>query len=212
MFGVWFGTDLATFHLSRKVTDADLAVPSRATLAGAMMGVEVLARLSLPTMLALGVALSIEVGWLAVDQVWVWVVLLAGAAWVALVWLIDRSGSVEMTGTLTMVDLVVRVVVCAVLWVVGLWSAFGSGPFTADWLGAKVTLFALIMTCGIAIRFMLRPFGPAFRSLVQDGPSGPAEEAMSGSVRRARPLVVVIWACLLGSVALAVTQVTPWSS
>ena len=62
VFGVWFGTDLATFHLSRKVTDADLAVPSRATLAGAMMGVEVLARLSLPTMLALGVALSIEVG------------------------------------------------------------------------------------------------------------------------------------------------------
>jgi hypothetical protein len=213
VFGVWFGTDLATFFLSRKVLDTDYGVDTRRVLAGSMLGVEVIARLALPTMLALGLCLSIEVGLLDVARSWQIPIALVAAAWVAMVWTIHRSGGGELGSRLAGFDLVVRSVICAVLWVVGLWSAFGQdGPFLGQWLGAKVTLFALIMTCGIAIRFMLRPFAPAFAELVSEGPTPEREATMAGSIRRARPLVVVIWVSLLSATALAVTQNVPWSA
>jgi hypothetical protein len=213
VFGVWFGTDLATFALSGKVLDTSSSVETRRVLAGSMLGVEVIARLALPTMLALGLCLSIEAGYLDLARWWQAVFALGAAAWVALVWTIHRSGGGELGSRLAGFDLVVRSVICAVLWVVGLWSAFSfDGPFLGKWLGAKVTLFALIMTCGITIRFMLRPFSPAFAALVAEGTSPEREAAMSGSLRRARPLVVVIWASLLSATALAVTQNVPWSA
>jgi hypothetical protein len=211
VFGIWLGTDLATFHLSRKVTDTSLAIPTRTTLAGSMMGVEVMARLSLPTMLGLGLALSIETGWWDEPRGLVPVVLLAALAWAGLVWAIHVAGDAAATARLVAVDLVVRVAVCAVLWVVGLWSAFGDGPFAAHWLGAKVALFALIMTSGIAIRVVLRPFGPAFAELVHAGGGAGQEATMTASVARARPFVVVIWGSLVGSVILAVARTVPWS-
>ena len=212
VFGVWFGTDLATFHLSRKVLDTDMSVDTRRVMAGSMMGVEVLARLALPTMLALGLCLSIETGYLDLARWWQVVFALAASGWVAMVWTIHRSGGGELGTRLAGFDLGVRSVICAVLWVVGLWSAFTvDGPFLGEWLGAKVTLFALIMTCGIAIRFMLRPFAPAFAALVSDGSSPEREAIMAGSIRRARPVVVVIWASLLSATALAVTQNVPWA-
>lgn len=212
VFGVWFGTDLATFFLSTKVLDPDLEVGTRRVMAGSMMSVEVLARLSLPTMLALGLSLSIESGLLDLPRVWIPLFGLGALCWVTTVWTIHRSGGGELGTQLANVDLAVRITVCVGLWVTGLWSAFGSGPFLSQWLGAKVTLFALIMTCGIAIRFLLRPFAGAFTALVAEGPSPAREAAMSAPVQRARPLVVVIWASLLSATVLAVTQNVPWSA
>jgi len=213
VFGVWFGTDLATFALSGKVLDTSSTVETRRVLAGSMLGVEVIARLALPTMLALGLCLSIEAGYLDLARWWQAVFAVVATAWVAMVWTIHRSGGGELGSRLAGFDLIVRSVICAVLWVVGLWSAFSfDGPFLGQWLGAKVTLFALIMTCGIAIRFLLRPFAPAFAALVSEGSSPEREAAMAGSIRRARPLVVVIWASLLSATALAVTQNVPWSA
>lgn len=213
VFGVWFGTDVATFTISRRVLDAAVDVATRRTLAVVMMSIEVLARLSLPVMLALGLALSVDGGLLDLPRWTMWLFLAVGLAWSGMVWTIHRAGGGELGSALANVDLVVRILVCAVLWVAGLVSAFGTtGPFVGQWLGAKVTLFALVMTCGIAIRFMLRPFAPAFAALVTEGPSPEREAAAALPVRRAQPLVVVIWASLLGAVALAVTQSVPWSS
>jgi hypothetical protein len=178
-----------------------------------MLGIEVLARLCLPTMLALGLSLSIEtVRW---DQprstmIVIWVL---WAAWLALVWSIHRRGGGELASRLATVDLVVRSIVCLALWVVGFGSAFADdGPIAGRFIGTKILLFALIMTCGIAIRFLLRPFSAAFATLVQLGSSPEREAAMSTALRRAQPLVVVIWASLLASVVVAVTQTVPWSS
>jgi hypothetical protein len=212
VFGVWFGTDLATFHLSHRVLDPALSVDVRRTLASSMLGIEVLARLALPTMLALGLGLSIESGRLDLPRAWVPLFGLLALCWVTLVWAIHTNGGDEFGRQMANADLVVRIGVCAALWVTGAWSAVGDGPFLGEWLGAKVTLFALIMTCGIAIRFLLRPFGPAFVALVRDGSSAEREERVARPIRRARPVVVVIWCSLLSATALAVTQSVPWSS
>lgn len=212
VFGIWFGTDVATFTLSRRVLDPSADGAVRRSLAGSMMSIEVIARLSLPAMLGLGLCLSVDSGYLDAPR-WTMVVIgVATAGWIALVWSIHRSGGSELGSSLTTVDLTIRVIVCVALWITGITSAVTQdGPFIGQWLGAKVTLLAVIVTCGIAIRFMLRPFAAAFAALVESGSSPERELAAAAPVRRAQPLVVVIWACLLGSVALAVTQSVPWS-
>lgn len=215
VFAIWFGTDLATFHLSRQVLDRSIEVTTRRVVAGSMLGVEVLARLCLPTMLALGLSLAIEGGYLDVARGWMVAMWLLTAAWVALVWTIHlrshRGGGGELSGRLAVVDLVLRGTVCLGLWVSAIWSlASDGGPFPTSWLAAKVLFVALIMSCGITIRFLLRPFSAAFGRLVSEGSNDETEAAMAAAIRRSQPLVGVIWWSLLSSALIGVLQRLPW--
>lgn len=211
VFGAWFGTDLGTFYLSRRVIDPSIEVPTRAVVARNMLGIEVIARLCLPTMLALGLALSIEAGYLDLATSMLWVILVVWAAWIGVIWTLYKRGG-EVVGGLGRFDLLFRAAVCLALWFAGIATAFSDdGPFGPDWLGAKVMLFALIMTAGIIIRFALKPFSAAFGSLVAEGSSPAREAAMAGALRRAQPLVGVIWISLALSLILAVGRQVPWS-
>ena len=217
VFAAWFGTDLATFHLSGRVLDRSADVSARAAIAGAMMGVEVIARLCLPTMGALGISLSIERGYLDVPRGLMVPLWLATAVWVGIVWTVHRSARSgahgELASTLAMVDLSIRSVVAIALWTVGLMTVLDpdGGPFTVDWLGAKVLLYALVISCGIVIRFVLQPFGPAFAALAAGDDPDTNERTMQESLSRARPFVVVIWASLLNAALLGVLGRFPWS-
>ena len=217
VMAVWFGTDIATFSLSRRVVDADLPVESRLVLAKAMVGIEIAARLCLPTMLALGLSLSIEGGYLSFGDspmtdgtrsALLFVIWLVVAAWVVLVWTIHRTGG-ELAGSLAKGDLMFRTLVCLALWISGLASlASHDGPFIGNWLIAKVLLFALIMTCGIVIRFLLTPFSAAFGQIAASGSSPDQEAILVRAIRRAQPLVGIIWLSILCSIALGALQVT----
>jgi len=212
VFGIWFGTDIATFILSRKVLDPSIDVIARRGLAGAMTSIEIIARLCLPTMLAFGLTLSVDGGLLDIAQAWIIPIWIGTAAWVALIWAVHKgSGASELDSRLAMVDLVVRSVICVSLWIAGTWSLVSqTGPFLRNSLSVKVLLFALIMTCGIIIRFQLRPFAVAFGNLVSKGSTPETEGALTSSLRRAQPLVGVIWVSLLSATALGVMGMLPW--
>jgi hypothetical protein len=212
VFGIWFGTDIATFALSRRVLDPGVDVVARRSLAGAMTGIEVIARICLPIMLALGLSLAIEGGYADIDHGWIPVIWVVVAGWLALVWTVHRSsGERELDSNLAMVDLVIRSVICVGLWIAGVVTLVsGDGPFFGDWLGVKVMLFAAIMTAGIAIRFLLKPFAAAFGDLLANGSTTEREVRLKGSLMRAQPLVGVIWLALLSATVLGVTKSLPW--
>ena len=85
-------------------------------------------------------------------------------------------------------------------WVVML-AASGQGE---HWAQAKVVLFALLVSCGIAIRINLKPFVPAFLQMM-DGSGGDAANAtMARCITRCRPWVWLIWAGLFTSAALGI--------
>lgn len=212
VFGVWLGTDIATFLLSRKVLDRSIELSSRRALAGAMTGIEVIARLSLPTMLALGVALAVNNGAFDLPRWIIGGVFVPTVLWLGLIWKVHTaSGDAELASSLAMVDLVIRSVICLLLWVVSLISILGdSGPIYAGYLAGKVLLYAVIMTSGIAIRFALRPFAAAFGDLVANGSTDEREAKLGASLRLAQPMVGVIWFCLVGASLLAVVKALPW--
>ena len=209
VFGAWFGTDMATFHLSRRVLDIGPELPVRAHLARVMLGVEVVARLCLPTTLVLGLTLAIDGRYLAVDRWWIFPIWVLGACWVAMVWAIHRDGgtggpAVALTG----VDLTVRSVVCVAVLAAGVATVATGDPFTTLWLGIKVLAFGTIMAIGIRVRFLLRPFSAAFGDLMANGSTPERELAVRRSLRRAYPWVMGIWAMLTLAVVMAVVRPT----
>ena len=208
VLAVWLGTDVATFTISKRVVDPALSAPIRLALAGAMMRVEIFARLCLPAMLGLGLLLSQSGGYVSVSSAVGAGALLLGIAWMGLVWTIHKRGDQAIGSTLTKIDLAIRSVVCGLLWIAAVASIVGDGPFHARWLGVKVALFALIMTCGISIRFLLRPFSAAFGEILSSGSTPDREQRLQAAIKRAQPFVAVIWTCLVIATILGVGKPT----
>ncbi len=200
VFALWFGTDLATFTLSRRVVRPDQ--PARAELAGAMMSVEVFARLCLPLAVGSGVWTAEERGWIDIGA-WAAVIVVASVLWSLEVWMIHR-GRKQLVGP----DLVLRSGVAVAAWVVGIGSVVGDAFLPTTWLGVKMLCFAVVVTCGIVIRFFLRPFGVAFGQVVTGGSTPELEAVIRSSIRRSQPLVVLIWAALLTAAAMGVAGPT----
>ncbi|MBM3799230.1 MAG: hypothetical protein FJW18_04050 [Actinobacteria bacterium] len=202
VFAAWFGTDLATFTLSRRVVSSSTAPASRAAIAGAMMSVEIFARLCLPLAFGTGVLTAEERGWID----WGWVAGAIGVAaplWSIAVWLIHRGSTV-----LARVDLWWRSAVAVGVWIAAIASLVNDDPVGVRWLAVKLVCFAVIITSGIVIRFVLRPFSVAFGQILAEGSTPEREAIVAGSIRRAQPFVVVIWASLLAAAAMAVAQPT----
>lgn len=202
VFAAWFGTDLATFTLSRRVVSSSTAPASRAAIAGAMMSVEIFARLCLPLAFGTGVLTAEERGWID----WGWVAGVIGVVaplWSVAVWLIHRGSTV-----LTRVDLWWRSLVAVGVWVAAISSLASDDPIGVRWLAVKLVCFAVVITSGIVIRFVLRPFSVAFGQILAEGSTPEREAIVAGSIRRAQPFVVVIWASLLVAAAMAVAQPT----
>ncbi|MFM7489889.1 MAG: hypothetical protein ACKO36_06050, partial [Actinomycetota bacterium] len=200
VFAAWFGTDLATFTLSRRVVSSSTAPASRAAIAGAMMSVEIFARLCLPLAFGTGVLTAEERGWID----WGWVAGAIGVAaplWSIAVWLIHRGSTV-----LARVDLWWRSAVAVGVWIAAIASLVNDDPVGVRWLAVKLVCFAVIITSGIVIRFVLRPFSVAFGQILAEGSTPEREAIVAGSIRRAQPFVVVIWASLLVAAAMAVAQ------
>ena len=202
VFAAWFGTDLATFTLSRRVVSSSTAPASRAAIAGAMMSVEFFARLCLPLAFGTGVLTAEERGWID----WGWVAGVIGVVaplWSVAVWLIHRGSTV-----LARVDLWWRSLVAVGVWVAAISSLASDDPIGVRWLAVKLVCFAVVITSGIVIRFVLRPFSVAFGQILAEGSTPEREAIVAGSIRRAQPFVVVIWASLLVAAAMAVAQPT----
>ena len=200
VFAAWFGTDLATFTLSRRVVSSSTAPASRAAIAGAMMSVEIFARLCLPLAFGTGVLTAEERGWID----WGWVAGVIGVVaplWSVAVWLIHRGSTV-----LARVDLWWRSLVAVGVWVAAISSLASDDPIGVRWLAVKLVCFAVVITSGVVIRFILRPFSVAFGQILAEGSTPEREAIVAGSIRRAQPFVVVIWASLLVAAAMAVAQ------
>ncbi|MBU3717278.1 MAG: hypothetical protein FGM45_03115 [Actinobacteria bacterium] len=200
VFAAWFGTDLATFTLSRRVVSSSTAPASRAAIAGAMMSVEIFARLCLPLAFGTGVLTAEERGWID----WGWVAGAIGVVaplWSIAVWLIHRGSTL-----LARVDLWWRSIVAVGVWVAAISSLASDDPIGVRWLAVKLVCFAVIITSGIVIRFVLRPFSVAFGQILAEGSTPEREAIVAGSIQRAQPFVIVIWASLLVAAAMAVAQ------
>lgn len=208
----WLGADLGVFYSSRYVLRPDLSAESRTTALKIMSWLDVTPRVCLVLFLPSGVSLmalddygrDLFAGW---PLVLVWV---AGLAWLGLVLADHVLHDSPLHALVRRLDLAVRFAVVAGLLGSAAYALVAAEPFGVEtnpkWLGAKVGLYGLAIAAGIAIRFQLRPFGPAFGELVTTGSTPSVESRLRGAIVGSQPYVAAIWLCVVGAAVLGVVK------
>lgn len=205
----WLGGDLGVFYSSRFVLNPELTPASRATALKIMAGCDLAPRICLVLFLPSGILLM-STRPHGADFLHPWQVVLAwigGAIWLALAVVASLR---EHDQLLRRFDLTVRVAVVTGLLATAAYTIFGHDPFgvttNPKWLGGKVAFYAAAVACGIAIRFRLKPFAPAFMSLMTTGSTPEVERSMRASIRGSEPFVFAIWMCIAGAAILGVVK------
>jgi hypothetical protein len=186
------------------VLRSDLGVASRQTAFNILMECDMGPRLAMPLILGSGFHL-ISLRWPGLlpegTAVIGWLVVMV---WVALIAAIHSSVG-QRFPSLTQWDLRLRFIL------VGGLLGIGGYAFTIGlpgWLALKITIFATLVACGIAVRFALKPFAAAYVGMVTDGPSDERNAAMITHMSVVRRYVWVIWVGLFVNTALGLHVVT----
>lgn len=208
----WLGADLGVFYSSRYMLKPELSVEARTTALRIFAWLDLFPRACLVLFLPSGVTLmalddygrDIFMGW---PLVLVW---LASLAWLALVLgnhFLHGSPHHELVKRL---DLLARSTVVVGLLGASVYTLVVDEPFgvttNPKWLGAKVGLYALAIASGLAIRYQLRPFSPAWGALVARGSSPEVEADLRRSIVGSQPFVAAIWVCVVGAALLGIAK------
>lgn len=201
-FVYWLGGDLGTFLASRQVVNSSNSPEARSVALKIMLACDMGPKLAMPIILPLGMQLAGMTGMATLPDWGMPLLWLVTAVWFAMVAVLYFREGQPIAARLAPIDLGFRIVVALALLAWGVAELTGSHALAADWLAIKVIIFALMVACGIGIRLNLKPFGPAFASMLTEGQSPASDQAMQQSIARCRPFVWAIWAGLFINAAL----------
>jgi len=189
VFVYWLGGDLGAFYASRFLIKPDVPPHNRLFAAKIISDVDMAPRTALILAAPTGLLLAISKGWIALPYSWGWAALALSLLWLALAWHLHVTHGQAKTA-FRRLDQLIR-------W--GLVLGLGGGGLIALskgglplFLAVKCLLLAGAVLIGLAIRSVLRPLGPSLAALPNDT-SGIAEASLATTLRRARPLVILIW-------------------
>ena len=198
----WLGGDLGTFFASRQVVRRDIGVEARQVALKIMLACDQGPKLAMPATFTLGYQMAVSLG-LLTSPGWltaaVWTV---GTAWFIDVLVLHRYEGQPFTARLAAIDFRFRLVVMALVAVAAAWGLAGAAYLMDQRIGWKMLIFAALMGCGVMIRWHLKPFVPAFASLVANGPNNALDDTLEGSLARCRPYVMGIWLGLFVNAAI----------
>lgn len=206
LFVYWLGADIGVFYAARFVRDRELSHDARAMAVRIMGWIDQLPRYCLVLMLPVGYTLAREIGVVRLPDAFMLLLWLIAAAWLWMVYAIHRHAGTPFANRLRSIDLTWRVVlVCGLLW--DAWQGFrGTGHLLVDWISIKFLLFAALIFCGIMIRVLGKPIGPALRQVLAEGSRPELEADITRGFSRTRPFVLAIWGLLLVAAWVGLTK------
>jgi hypothetical protein len=192
----WLGGDLGAFYTSRYLTDPGIHPDRRLMAAGIVGDVDMAPRTALILALPTGYMLAVTTGWLSAPIWTAWGVLLAGLVWLGIAWRLHLAHG-RAPVWLKTVDLGLRWVLLASLAASGVAALSGVIDMPA-FIALKCLCLSAAIGMGLMIRRVLSPLGSALVGLQSAEPAA-AEAKLAQTLRRARPLVLVIWALILAA-------------
>lgn len=212
LFAYWLGSDIGVFYSAKFVVNPEVSTAGRAIAMKIMHMVDLAPRVCLILMLPSGVTLmaasdfgrDLFLGW-PLALAWA-----GGLTWLVIMLAAFFKSPAKHATLAYRADWVVRVAASVGLILVAIYALVVAEPFGVEtnpkWLAAKVLAYGLSILCGIMIRVSLRPFAPAFASLLKTGATPQVEAFIGGSMRRAIPWVYAIWLLVLVAAVLGVVK------
>jgi hypothetical protein len=200
VFVYWLGGDLGAFYLSRVIGDPARPTAVRIAAAQAMGDLDMAPRTSLILALPTGLTLASMSGHLPLPAAVLSAFWAGSLAWLWLAWRIHLK-HLPSADPGRRLDLLLRWVVLATI--AGVGAAVVAGGL--DWplfLGLKLLILAAAVACGLWVRALLAPFGPAFGELAASGPTPEGDRIIAQTFARVRPVVLTIWALITAAALL----------
>ncbi len=206
LFVYWLGGDLGVYYSSNFVINPKLSNETRLNAAKIMLDLDLVPRVCMTLMLTVG-------GFLAESQriehpTWELVGLaLLAPFWATIVLLIHFKEGTPLARKLSKFDYYFRwFMVVAIL--ISIADSLLTGRLAgANWLNAKITIFAGLIFCGIMIRRHLPAFITGLRKMAAGETMSDADNtAMAAGLQGARPWVRFIWAGVFIEALIGVFQ------
>ncbi len=189
----WLGGEWGVFNTSRYVTDVNLSLDERRRHMETAFRIDILARLGIILLLPLGLHMGYNLGTQPLGGPWItWTWIFFGA-WMCLTLAAFYTHKTDLGLRLTRIEEALRYLLIPALLVPGVLSLFGAGPFVARWYAAKVTLYAILLIMGLALRVVMRHWVTLFRSLDAGASHAAVEGQLAREISRARVLAYFYW-------------------
>lgn len=204
----WLGGEWGVFQTSYNVCNRDLSMEERRRHMETAYRIDILARTGIITLLPLGLHMGNLYGLQPYGGnflvgMWAFV-----AVWLGLCWGAFIKRETDIGIKLTKIDEKIRWVLIPTIFIVGISSLLGNGPFEASegmrWYAAKFTLYGFTLCIGLALRWIMRRWTTAFRILAA-GPNPAVEASLEREFTLGRTLAYIYWItisgiCFLGTV------------
>ena len=201
-FVYWLGGDLGTFFASSHVIRRDISPESRSIALKIMLACDQGPKIAMPLILPLGVHMASLMGLIQAPTWLLATFWIAAAYWLGNVLVLYFNEGKPFTALLAKIDFYFRIGVVIALMSLALHSLLNDGLIKVDWVAWKLIIFAILVTCGIFIRVNLKPFIPAFITMMSKGATEESDKAMAESVQKCRPFVWTIWVGLFLNAAI----------
>lgn len=204
----WLGGEWGVFQTSFNVLNRSLSMDERRRHMETAYRIDILARTGIITLLPLGLHMGNIYGLQPFGGTFLVVMWIAVAAWLTLCWSAFFQRETDLGIRLTKIDERLRYILIPVIFVVGISSLLGHGPFEAGpgerWYATKFTLYGFALCIGLGLRWIMRRWTIAFRILAQ-GPNPTVEAELEREFLIGRCLAYVYWitiagVCFLGTV------------
>jgi hypothetical protein len=204
----WLGGEWGIFQTSYNVINRKLSMEERRRHMETAYRIDILSRTGIIALLPLGLHMGniygiqpYGGGWLI--AMWLFVAVWLGLCWAAFIWRETDTGIM-----ITKLDEYVRWVLIPIIFIAGISSLMGNGPFEAGegmrWYSWKFTLYGFTLCIGLGLRWIMRSWTTKFRILAE-GPNPVVEAALEREFLYGRLMAYVYWItiagiCFLGTV------------
>ena len=189
----WLGGEWGVFNASREVVNPKLSYDERLRHMETAFRIDILARTGIILLLPLGLQMGYDLGAQPLGGPWIIGMWVFVGCWLALTWTAFFTHKSDFGVALTKIDEALRYIIIPLLLAFGLASLVMGEPFTQGWYAAKVTIFAGLLIIGLLLRYVMRDWITAFRTIGLQGSTPAVEGKLSSAMSMARKLAYLYW-------------------
>jgi len=155
VLGYWLGAEFVINMAFRRATlDSERPFVERDRFMDLVMDADQHVRRALLLQLMLGTLLMWQRGYLPTAAISVGLIVAASCAWLGLIELAHRWRKRPLGSSIAKLDRILRYLAILLLFYLA-WQGSQQRLPIPEWLSGKLALFALVMSCGVAIRLIL---------------------------------------------------------